>query len=101
MRKLSLVIVGLFALLSAALPRSGYAASDMTPGQVVKIDQAAGKITLKHGPMKKLNMDEGMTMVYQIRDPALLKPLKAGDKVEFDAEEVNGAYTVTKIQKAK
>ncbi len=101
MRKLSMIFAGILALVLAALPISGFAASDMTPGQVIKIDEAAAKITLKHGPMKKLNMDGGMTMVYHVQDPALLKPLKVGDEVEFDAEQLNGVYTVTKIQKLK
>ena len=70
-------------------------------GEVKKIDEGAGKITLKHGPAKSLGMDEPMTMVYRVKDPALLKQVKVGDKVKFDADRVNGQITVTKIQKAK
>jgi Cu/Ag efflux protein CusF len=70
-------------------------------GEVKKIDEAAGKITLKHGPAKSLGMEEPMTMVYRIKDPAWLKQLKVGDKVKFDAQEGDGGYTVTAIQKAK
>ena len=70
-------------------------------GTVVKIDEGAGKITLKHGPIKKLDMDEGMTMVFRAQTPDLLKQVKAGDKVRFDAEKVNGQMTVTGIAKAK
>ena len=73
----------------------------MIDGQVTKIDESAGKITLKHGPIKKLDMDEGMTMVFRAQDPAMLKSVKVGDKVKFDADRVNGQFTVTKIQKAK
>ncbi len=73
----------------------------LTDGEVTKIDQEAGKITIKHGPIKKLDMDEGMTMVFAVSDPALLKTVKAGDKVKFDADKVNGRFTVTKIEKAK
>lgn len=64
------------------------------------MDESAGKITLKHGPIKSLGMDEGMTMVFSI-DPSLLKGIKAGDKVVFQPERVNGQLTVTKIEKAK
>jgi Cu/Ag efflux protein CusF len=46
-------------------------------------------------------MDEGMTMVFKAQDPAMLKSVKVGDKVKFDADRVNGQFTVTKIQKAK
>lgn len=69
-------------------------------GQITKIDQAQGKITLKHGPIKNLDM-EGMTMVFAIGDPAMLKTVKVGDKVSFEADRVNGRLTVTKIQKSK
>jgi Cu(I)/Ag(I) efflux system periplasmic protein CusF len=68
-------------------------------GEVIKIDKSAGKITLKHGPIKNLDMDS-MTMVFRVADPTMLDKVKAGDKVEFDADRVNGAITVTKIGKA-
>lgn len=71
-------------------------------GEVRKIDEAANKITLKHGPIKSLDMEEdGMTMVFRVKDPAMLKQVKVGDKVKFDADRVNGQITVTKIEKAK
>lgn len=70
-------------------------------GEVKKIDESAGKITLKHGPAKSLGMEEPMTMVYRVKDPALLKQVKVGDKVTFEAEEAASGYTVTKMEKAK
>ena len=70
-------------------------------GEVKKIDEGAGKITLKHGPAKSLGMDEPMTMVYRVKDPSLLKQVKVGDTVTFEAEEAASGYTVTKLQKAK
>ncbi|WP_200835077.1 copper-binding protein [Phyllobacterium salinisoli] len=69
-------------------------------GQVTKINEAQDKITLKHGPIKNLDM-EGMTMVFAIADRAMLKTVKVGDKVKFEADRVNGRLTVTKISKAK
>jgi Cu/Ag efflux protein CusF len=79
-----------------------FAQEAMVRGEVRKIDDGAGKITLKHGPIKKLDMDEnGMTMVFRVQDPAMLKQVKVGDKVQFEADRVNGQITVTKIQKAK
>jgi Cu/Ag efflux protein CusF len=80
---------------------SAIAQSSLIDGQVTKVDQSANKITIKHGPAKKLGMDEGMTMVYAVKDRAMLKTIKAGDKVKFDADQVNGQFTVTKIEKAK
>jgi Cu(I)/Ag(I) efflux system protein CusF len=82
-------------------PQIGFAQSALISGQVVKVDQSAKKITIKHGPAPKLDMSEGMTMVYAVSDPNLLSSVKAGDKVNFDAEPVNGQLTVTKIEKAK
>jgi Cu/Ag efflux protein CusF len=70
-------------------------------GEVKKIDESTGKITLKHGPAKSLGMEEPMTMVYRVKDPALLKQVKVGDKVKFDADKINGQFTVTKIEKTK
>ena len=78
-----------------------WAQAALTDGQVTKVDASAGKITIKHGPMKKFDMDEGMTMVYRAQDPAMLQAVKAGDKVKFDAENLNGQFVVTKIQKTK
>jgi len=98
MRKLNVVVAAALALAAAAHPTI---AQEVTEGQVTKIDESAGKITLKHGPIKKFDMDEGMTMVFKAQDPAMLKSVKVGDKVKFEAERVNGQFTVTKIQKAK
>jgi Cu(I)/Ag(I) efflux system periplasmic protein CusF len=91
-------------LLALALSIGSHAAvaqSALIDGQVTKVDQSAGKITIKHGPAKRLGMDQAMTMVYRAQDPAMLTAVKAGDKVKFDADQVNGRFTVTKIEKAK
>ncbi|HEV2572553.1 MAG TPA: copper-binding protein [Beijerinckiaceae bacterium] len=76
------------------------AQSARVSGEVTKIDEAQAKITLKHGPIKNLDMD-GMTMAFAVADPAALKKLKVGDKVTFEADRVSGRITVTKIDKAK
>ena len=99
MRKLALIIASLVALALAPLSHAG--AEDMVSGEVKKIDDSAGKITLKHGPIKSLSMDIGMTMVFAVQDPSAMKDLKVGDKVMFQADRVNGQITVTKIEKAK
>ena len=70
-------------------------------GEVKKIDEGAGKITLKHGPAKSLGMEEPMTMIYRVKDATMLKQVKVGDKVNFEAEEAASGYTVTKMEKAK
>ncbi|WP_244808401.1 MULTISPECIES: copper-binding protein [Caballeronia] len=76
----------------------GDAKNSMSHGEVKKVDTAAGKLTIKHGPLENLDM-EAMTMVFKVSDPAMLSQVKVGDKIDFVAEEVNGALTVTKLQK--
>jgi Cu(I)/Ag(I) efflux system protein CusF len=75
-------------------------AATPTDGEVRKIDLDAKKLTLKHAEIKNLDMP-GMTMVFQVKDPAMLDKLKPGDKVRFTAEKINGAFTVTTIEAAK
>lgn len=71
--------------------------ADMTEGEVRKIDKEQGKITLKHGEIKNLDMP-GMTMVFKVKDAAMLDKVKEGDKVGFTAEKIGGAFTVTGIE---
>ena len=75
-------------------------AADLTDGEVRKVDKEARKITLKHGEIKNLDMP-GMTMVFQVDNPALLDKVKAGDKVKFSAAKTGGAYVVTALEAAK
>ena len=90
------------ALFAMTLATPAFSAEGATvQGEVKKIDESAGKITLKHGPIKNLGMDEGMTMVYRVKDPAMLAQVKVGDKVEFEAENGDAGITVTKINKTK
>jgi Cu/Ag efflux protein CusF len=72
----------------------------MADGEVRKIDKENKKITLKHGEIKSLEMP-GMTMVFQVKDPAMLEKVKAGDKVRFAASKTDGALVVTSIEVAK
>ncbi len=86
-------LVGLAGLSSIAL-------AQMVDGEVTKVDESTGKITIKHGPLKKFDMD-GMTMVFRANDPAMLKQVKVGDKIRFEADKVNGQFTVMKLEKKK
>ena len=70
----------------------------MTEGEIRRVDKDAKKLTIKHGPIPNLNMDS-MTMVFQVKDPAMLDQVKAGDKIRFQADKIGGQYTVTKIEK--
>ena len=72
----------------------------MADGEVRKIDKENKKMTIKHGEIKNLDMP-GMTMVFQIRDSSLLETFKAGDKVKFVAEKLDGGFVVTGMHLAK
>ena len=96
----SFIAAGIIASM-LALSASALAQSAAATGEVRKVDAAAGKITLHHGSMKQLGMEDPMTMVYRVPDSAMLKQLKAGDKVKFVAERVNGVLTIIKIEKTK
>ena len=74
--------------------------SQLSDGEVRKVDKDAKKITIRHGPIQSLDMP-AMTMVFQVKDPAMLDQVKAGDKVRFSAEKSGGAYTVTSMELAK
>ena len=74
--------------------------TDLADGEICKVDMDNKKITIKHGEIKNLDMP-GMTMVFQVKDLAMLTAVKTGDKVRFKAEKSGGAIVVTEIQPAK
>ncbi len=81
-------------------PTAQAATGDMTDGEVRKVDKEGGKLTLKHADIKSLDMP-AMTMVFVVKDMAMLDTLKAGDKIRFKAINDAGKYTVTEIQMAQ
>ena len=72
----------------------------MTQGEIMKVDKDTGKVTIKHGAIKNLDMP-AMTMVFRVKDAAMLDQVKAGDRIEFSSDKVNGNFTVTKVDVAK
>ena len=90
----------LFAALALTLSTAAFASTPLADGEVRKIDLGAKKITLKHGEIKSLDMPP-MTMVFQVKDPAMLEKLKTGDKVLFTVENANGAMTLLSIEPMK
>jgi Cu/Ag efflux protein CusF len=84
----------LAALFSASL----LAQAPQVDGEVKKIDKATGRITIKHGDIKHLDMPP-MTMVFRVSDPKMLDSVAVGDKVRFAADKVGGNYTVTALSK--
>ena len=89
-------VASVFSVAAQAQP----AAADLSDGEVRKIDKAAGKLTLRHGVIKNLDMP-GMTMVFVVKDKAMLDTLKAGDKIKFKAIKDSGKFTVTEIVPAQ
>ncbi len=76
------------------------AAAPLTVGEVKKVDREARKVTIKHGPIENLKMPP-MTMVFRVKDPSMLDGIDAGTKIRFRAEESDGGYLVTRMQKGK
>lgn len=85
------------AMPAAAASTPVAAIAEMAEGEVRKIDKETKKITLKHGFIKSIDMPP-MTMVFQVKDVALLDKAKVGDKVRFQAEDNKGAFTVTVLE---
>ena len=103
MRKLLSVVAMAIAIavspLALAVAHEGHShALPVVEGVVTKVDAGAGSVTIKHSAIPNLQM-EAMTMEFRASDPAMLKDLKEGDAVNFTADKVNGALTVTDIDK--
>lgn len=75
-------------------------ASELSEGEIRKVDKDNKKLTIKHGPLKNLDMP-GMTMVFGVKDDTLLEKIETGAKVRFQAEKVDGKIVVTKIESAR
>lgn len=83
---------------SASSPSTGSAAA-LVDGEVRRVDRAAQKLTLRHGPIPSLDMT-AMTMVFRVANASMLDAVKTGDKVRFAAERVGGDLTVTRIEQS-
>lgn len=95
-------IAAIFFGASLAMSATAAMAQSATAtGEVKKIDAGAGKISIRHEPIKKFDMDDPMTMVYRVKDPAMLKAVNVGDKIKFDADRADGKFTIMKIEKMK
>ena len=113
MKNANSLLIGAMLSLAALMPLSAtaqatgdagkpaaMAAASMTDGEVRKIDKDAGKITIKHGDIKHLEMP-GMTMVFTAKDKALLDKTQVGDKIRFMVINDGGKMVVTAIEPAK
>ncbi|MSQ51652.1 MAG: copper-binding protein [Betaproteobacteria bacterium] len=89
----------LMALGIVAAPSIAQNIESMTAAEVRRLDRAQNRITLRHEEIKHLEMP-AMTMVFRVKDAAMLDRFKVGDKVRFSATEDKGAYFVTRIEPA-
>jgi Cu(I)/Ag(I) efflux system protein CusF len=88
----------LILLIAAALPAM---AQQLANGEIRKVDKKAGTLTIKHGPIQSIDMP-AMTMVFQVKEAAMLDRVKAGDKIKFQAEmRAGGKVAVTQIEPVK
>jgi Cu(I)/Ag(I) efflux system protein CusF len=81
---------------SAGAQQAVPAAEPLSEAEVRRVDKATGRLTLRHGPLPNLEMPP-MTMVFRVKDPAMLDQLKVGDKVHFRAEKLQGALVITEL----
>lgn len=98
-RMKSLLVGAIGGLAAATLSVAAWAQAATAAGEVTKLDKAGGRVTLKHGELKALDMPP-MTMVFRVRDGKLLDGVAVGDRVRFTAEKLDGLYTVTALSKA-
>ena len=101
---LAAALIGVTAAVAGPLAHARQASAPaaetaLTDGEIRKVDRDAGKLTIQHGEIRNLGMP-AMTMVFRVRDRALLDKVQAGDKVRFRAERIDGAIVVTAIDKA-
>ena len=100
MKSLFRAVAALLAAAALLLPLSLFAADKLSEGTVKKIDTATQRVMLAHGPIANIGMGP-MTMMFKVKDPAMLKALKDGDKVRFRVEEIGGDYTIVQIEAKK
>jgi Cu/Ag efflux protein CusF len=85
------------ALLCAA---SVWAAPEWMRGEITKLAPERAQLTLKHEAIKSMGMD-AMTMPYKVKDAALLKGFKVGDRVRFVASMQGDQMLVEVLEHSK
>lgn len=96
------IAVGAFSIIALANPVLSQETKTlpMVTGEVTRVDESAGKLTIKHAAIPNLDMD-AMTMVFKANDPAMLQAVKPNDKIKFTADKVNGQLTVMSVERGK
>jgi Cu(I)/Ag(I) efflux system periplasmic protein CusF len=81
-------------------PNAAPKTSEMTMGEIQKVDKGANQLTIKHGGIKSLDLPSA-TILFTVRDPALLDSVQPGDKVKFKALSEDGKIVVTEFEVLK
>jgi Cu/Ag efflux protein CusF len=81
----------------AAADRHHASAEELSSGTVKKVNGAQGTLTIRHGPMKNLDMP-AMTMNFRVTKPVWLDRVKPGDRLRFHAEMADGQLTITRLE---
>lgn len=112
MKKIALILLNLVILSSTisfaaevnkqgiTVAQNEVSSATMALGEVKKVDKELGKITIKHEPLQHLGMP-AMTMIFRVKENAILDQVKAGDKIQFSAEQVAGGYMANNIKVVK
>lgn len=88
---------GALAVAPVDAPTEETLSGTFTKGVVKKVDAKTGKVTIDHEDLVDLGMP-GMTMVFHMAEPEMLKRVAEGAEIRFVAARVNGKLTVTKLQ---
>ena len=91
---------GMPGMAPAASGSDPASSAELAEGEIRKVDKDNKKLTIRHGPLKNLDMP-GMTMVFAVKDEAVLDKLQSGEKVRFQAEKIDGKFVVTKIESSR
>lgn len=108
-----LIVPALIALVAGFSPQAGAAdahaghgqpaemsapaaRAPLSEGLVKKVDKAAGKVTLSHGPLA--NGMPAMTMAFRVKDAAWVGKMQAGQKIRFAANEIDGVMTLVRFE---
>ena len=95
MRRLAIVALSFLITIGTALAQPTTGKGE---GEVRKIDAAAGKVTLRHGPLEGLEMPP-MTMIFRVDDQSILQQLKEGDRIRFVTTREGGALILKSFEK--
>jgi Cu/Ag efflux protein CusF len=94
--KTSLIALAFAA--TGTLVISTASAQQVQHGSISKIDEPSGTITIQQTPDGTVGTSNAASSDFKVQDGLLFNALRAGDKVTFTVDDINGAKTITKLQ---